>query len=112
VQEEETIIGLGIQIVWVLEQDSRLRPGTATSCRQVIGRQLGSDQGLCVGDGQTEPMAGVFDASPFSIRRGFDMLVRRSDMRILYTTSHGTPAGNQNLTGPQLVAELRRIIGR
>lgn len=110
-QVEASIIAEGIQIVWVLEADTSFRPGTAEACRAFMQSQR-SAAGWCVGDGQTEPTAGTFDRSPFSIQRGFDMLVRRSDMTILYTTSHGTPSGNQNLTGDQLLAELRRVLGR
>ena len=108
---EEQIAAEGIQIIWVLEQDRQFRAGTAESCRSFF-TQAGSDLGICVGDGETMPTPGVFDDSGFAIARGFDMLVRRSDMRILYTSNHGTPNGNQNLTGAQLLAEIRRVLGR
>jgi hypothetical protein len=108
---EEQIIAEGVEIIWLLEQDSFARDGTAQACRSFM-RSMGSDKGLCVGDGQTEPMPGVFDNSMFAIGRGFDMVVRRSDMKIIFTASHGTPRGNQNLTGAQLLAEIRRLLGR
>jgi hypothetical protein len=107
------ILAENIEIIWVLEADTSFQPGTAQACRTFMNApQRDSDQGWCVGDGQTMPTAGVFDDSPFSIARGFDMLVERSTMRILYTTSHGTPQGNDNLTGAELLAELRRVLGR
>ena len=105
---EEAILAERTQIIWVLEEDTSFVAGTAASCRSFVVSK-GSDQGLCVGDGQTEPTAGVFDASGFALGRGFDIIVRRSDMRILFSTSHGTPRGNDNLTGAELLAELRRI---
>lgn len=110
-QLEEQIIALGIQLVWVLQETTSFAAGNATQCRDYV-RQRGSDKGLCVGDGQTMPTARVFDSSPFTVRRGFDMLVRKSDMTILYATSHGTPGGNDNKTGAELLAEIRRITGR
>src|SRR5262245_54755422 len=100
-----------IQIIWVLEQDTSFNAGTAESCRNWVNSR-GSDKGWCVGDGQTMPNAGTFDASPFAIGRGFDILVDRSTMEILYETSHGTPAGNENLTGEELLAAVRQVLGR
>jgi hypothetical protein len=58
------------------------------------------------------PTPGVFDNSGFAIGRGFDMLVDRRTMRILYTSSHGTPMGNENLSGQELLEEVRRVLGR
>lgn len=110
-QVEESIIQEGVEIIWVLEEDGSFQPGTATSCRTFMN-QRGSNNGWCVGDGQTMPNPGVFDSSPFSIARGFDIIVRRSDMTILWATSHGTPAGNDNLTGQQVLDEIRLLLGR
>jgi len=84
--------------------------GTAESCRSTIDF-LGSDTGWCVGDSETEPEPGTFDDSPFSIGRGFDMIVTRSDMRIGYTTSHGTPGGNENLDGDEILAAVESLVG-
>ena len=56
------------------------------------------------------PTAGVFDNSPFAVGRGFDILVRRSDMRILWVSTHGTPTGNDNLTGQQVLEEIRGFL--
>lgn len=107
-QVEEDIIAEGLPIIWVLEEDSSFNAGTAQSCRQAMN-QLGSDKGLCVGDGQTMPVAGVFDNSNLAIGRGFDLVVRRSDMAIIFHTTHGTPAGNENLTGQELLDAIRGL---
>lgn len=73
--------------------------------------ELGSDdQGWCVGDAETEPVAGTFDDSPFSIARGFDMIVPRSTMEILWTSSHGTPSGNENLDGEDVLAAVQDAV--
>lgn len=110
-QVEEQIIAEGVELIWLLEEDSAFRAGTAQSCRTFMN-QRGSNNGWCVGDGETMPTAGVFDNSSFSIARGFDMVVRRSDMRILWTSSHGTPAGNENLTGQEVLDQIRTLLGR
>lgn len=108
-QVEDQIVAENIQIVWVLQQDRLFRDGTAERCRTYID-SLPSSQGLCVGDAETLPMRDVFDDSGIAIGRGFDVLVRRSDMRIVYSTTHGTVGGNENITGEELLTELRRII--
>jgi hypothetical protein len=110
-QVEEQIIAAGAQVIWVLEQDGSFNAGTADACRRFVDSQ-GSDAGWCVGDGETEPMPGVWDDSPFARGRGTDVLVRRSDMRIVWTSNHGTPRGNENLTGEQVLEEVRRFTGR
>lgn len=110
-QVEEDIIAAGAQIIWVLEVDSRGRAGTAESCRSFMNSR-GSDKGLCVGDGETMPTAGVWDRSPFAIGRGFDIIMKRSDMEILWVSTHGTPAGNDNLTGTDVLNQVRAISGR
>lgn len=112
-QVEEQFLAENIEIIWVLEQDTSFQPGTAQGCRTFMDApQRGSDKGWCVGDGQTMPTAGVFDSSPFSIARGFDMLVDRQTMEILYTTSHGTPNGNDNKTGQQVLDDIKALLGR
>ena len=70
--------------------------------------ELGSPSvGWCVGDDETNPVAGTFDDSPFSIGRGFDMIVPKRTMEIVYTTSHGTPSGNENLSGEDVLEAVR-----
>lgn len=105
---EEQIIAEGAEIIWVLEANAFLQPGTAQECRSIVNG-LGSQTGWCVGDGETLPMSGVFDNSPFSVSRGFDIIVVRSTMEIVYSTSHGTPQGNENITGADLLAQVQLV---
>lgn len=106
---EEQLIAEGVAPIWVLQEDTSFNAGTAEACTQVFHGQYGSNQGWCVGDGESEPNARIFDRSDLAQGRGFDILVRRSDMRIIFATSHGTPRGNENLTGDELLAEIRRL---
>ncbi|MCO4773123.1 MAG: hypothetical protein KDA24_24020 [Deltaproteobacteria bacterium] len=78
------------------------QPGTAEGCRDFMDGR-GSEAGWCVGDGQTEPEPGVWDDSPFSVGRGFDIIVPTHSMEIVFTTNHGTPGGNENLTGDEVL---------
>jgi len=110
-QVEQQILAAGAQIVWVLEQDMSFQPGTAQACRTFLNSQ-GSSAGICVGDGQTMPTARVWDRSPLSIARGIDVIVRLDDMKIAFVATHGTPAGNDNLTGAQVLQHVRDITGR
>ncbi len=109
VQLEDDFIAAGAQIIWVLEDDRSFQSGTALSCRNFMD-SLDSEVGLCVGDGQTEPVADAFDNSPFSENRGFDMIVRRSDMQVVYTTSHGTGSQNDNPTGQDVLDAVNAVI--
>ena len=106
-QTEETFLNEGIQIIWVLVQDRSFRSGTAVRCRSTFN-QFGSDKGLCVGDDESRPI-NIFDDSPFARGRGIDLVVRRRDMKVLFATGHGTPSGNTNLTGTQLLNEIRQL---
>lgn len=110
-QVEEQIINAGAQLIWVLEATRRGQPATGEACRTEFGT-FGSDNGLCVGDAETMPMAGVFDRSPFAPNRGFDIIVRRSDMKIVWASSHGTGSTNENLTGAQVLDIVRGFTGR
>lgn len=107
-QQEENIRAAGAEIIWVLEATTSGQAGTAVTCADFIGQE--SDQGWCVGDGQTQPLDGEWDDSPFSIGRGFDIIVPRSTMVIEYTTSHGTPSGNDNLTGQDILQAVEDVI--
>ena len=71
---------------------------------------VGSTLGWCVGDSETMPLAGAFDESPFSVERGFDIIVPRGGMDIRYTTSHGTVPGNENISGAELLAEVEAVV--
>ena len=107
-QVEQQILDAGAQIIWVLEADGFGQPGTAQACRNFVDSR-GSTLGWCVGDGATVPTPGTFDNSPFSIGRGFDIIVPRSSMRIEFTTNHGTPGGNENISGEDLLAAIEMV---
>lgn len=107
---EDEIVAAGAEIVWVLEQDSTGTDGTVESCMTVMDALGSEDQGWCVGDAQTQPVAGAFDDSPFSVYRGFDMIVPRSTMEIVWTSSHGSPSGNENLEGPEVLQAVQDAI--
>ncbi len=96
----------------MLEADARGTAGTAELCTEVMDT-LGDPQvGWCVGDGQTEPVAGTFDDSPFSVARGFDIIVSRSSMEILWSSSHGSIGGNDNLDGEQVLEAVVETISK
>lgn len=95
---EQDIVDAGIEIVWVLEVTNRMAAGTAETCRDTMDA-LGSSLGWCVGDGETEPEAGTFNDSPLAQGRGFDIFVPRDSMRLEWSSSHGSPSGNENLSG-------------
>ena len=107
---EDDIVAAGAQIIWVLEQDPSFEPGNARRCMDTMDVLGSEDQGWCVGDEQTEPESGTFDESPFSVARGFDMIVPRSTMEIVWTTSHGTPAGNENLEGSDVLQAVEDAV--
>lgn len=107
---EDEIVAAGAEIVWVLEQDASGVDGTAESCMDVMDVLGSEDRGWCVGDGQTEPVAGAFDDSPFSVFRGFDMIVPRATMEIVWTSSHGSPGGNENLEGEDVLRAVRDAV--
>jgi len=71
---------------------------------------LGSDDGWCLGDGQTQPTPGTFDNSPFSINRGFDMIVERATMEIVWENSHGTGSGQDNPTAQDVLDAVEAAV--
>lgn len=93
----------------MLEQNQIGQPGTAEDCRSFMDGR-GSDDGWCVGDSQTAPEPGSWDDSPFSVGRGFDIVVPRSTMVVEYTTNHGTPDGNENLDGEDVLEAVRAVV--
>jgi len=100
----------GAEIIWVLEQGPVFEDGTAATCYDTM-LTLGADQGWCVGDDETDaPYADAFDTSPFSVYRGFEIIVRRSTMTIEFASSHGSPYGNDNLTAQELLAEVEAVV--
>lgn len=104
---EDEIKAEGVEIIWIIEEISFGTAGLYEHCGDFNSQISGSSAGWCVGDGETQPSAGVFDDSPFSDGRGFDVLVDRSTMQIVYSTNHGTPSGNENITGEELLADIR-----
>ena len=100
----------GAEIIWVLEQDSDFQPGTAKLCMEAMDVLGSQDKGWCVGDEQTMPVSGTFDDSPFSVNRGFDIIVPTSTMVVEWNSSHGTPSGNDNLTGDDVLAAVIDVI--
>lgn len=105
---EDQIVAAGAELIWVMEQSPANAPGTADNCYTFMSA-LGSTQGWCVGDSQTQPVPGTFDISPFSINRGFDILVPRASMDVRFTTNHGTTSGNENITGAELLTEIQTL---
>lgn len=112
-QVEEDFIAAGAQIIWVLAQTSGFEQGTAMTCREFMDTR-NSDAGWCVGDGQTmgqmTPSDSTWTDSPLAIGRGYDLIVTRHDMVIRDAPTHGTPVGNDNLTGPELLARVQAVI--
>ncbi|MCB9673848.1 MAG: hypothetical protein H6737_01965 [Alphaproteobacteria bacterium] len=106
---EDDIGALDVGIVWVLEADPSGQAGTAQSCYDFVSAS-GASTGWCVGDAETVPDPGEWDDSPFSVGRGFDIVVPRETMRIEYTTNHGTPSGNDNPTAEELLAAIEGIV--
>ncbi len=101
----------GARIVWVLEDDITGASGTADTCDASMTELGVGAIGLCVGDGQTEPFPDTFDDSPFSVGRGFDLLVVRETMEIVWSSSHGSPSGNDNPTGDEVLDRVREVVG-
>ncbi|MEM6928567.1 MAG: hypothetical protein AAF602_16645 [Myxococcota bacterium] len=106
---EQDIVAAGAQIIWVLEQDVNRQPGTRRLCEQLFDVEE-SERGICVGDNQTMPEAGTFDDSPFSLTRGFDILVERESMKIVWASTHGTTAGNENLSSDEVLQAVRDAV--
>lgn len=106
---EDELLAAGAEILWILEADSHGTPGTMDLCSSTMD-DLGSAAGWCLGDAQTQPVARVFDESPFSVDRGFDMIVSRQTMEILWVSSHGSPSGNENLDGLEVVNAVEQAV--
>ncbi len=110
---EDQFEAAGAQIVWVFTETQDFDPGTAENCRAFVDGR-GSARGLCVGDSQTMnqrvPSTTTWDDSPFAVGRGIDILVTRRDMVIVEAYSHGTPSGNDNLTGAQLLERVQAVV--
>jgi hypothetical protein len=114
-QVEDDFIAAGAQIIWVLTQNQSVEAGTAEDCRAFIESDpRNSMQGWCVGDsetmGSTLGSTSIWHDSPFAIGRGYDAIVSRRDMVIRDVATHGTPIGNENLTGKELLARVQAVI--
>ena len=114
-QVEEQYHAVGAQLIWVLQENTRFEHGTAADCRSFMdNRGRESTLGWCVGDAEIEnqnpPGAEVFNDSPFAIGRGYDLIVSRRDMVIRDVATHGTPGGNDNLTGEELLERVQAVI--
>ena len=107
---EEEIVDAGAEIIWVLERGEDFSDADAALCRETMDR-FGSDAGWCVGDAQTEPRPGTWDESPLARERGFDLIVDTETMVIEWVSTHGTTAGNENLDGEDVLAEVQRRTG-
>lgn len=109
----EDLEDAGAGIVWVLERTASNAQGTAERCIDFMtDPNIGADRGWCVGDGQTQPTSGEFDDSPFSVGRGFDLVVRRRTMVIEATSAHGSPGGNENLDGAEILELVEDVLAQ
>lgn len=108
-QVEEQIIDEGAAIIWVLQQSSGFQDGTAQLCRDFMDGR-GSNNGYCVGDSQSMPTPFLFRDASFSNGRGVDVIVRRSDMQIVFDAGHGTTGGNENLDGNDILAAVQQAV--
>ena len=93
----------------MLEQTAFGGSPNSADCRSTMDF-LGSDTGWCVGDGSTVPTPGTFDNSPFSINRGFDMIVERESMEIVWENSHGTGSGQDNPSAADVLAAVEDAV--
>jgi len=108
-QVSDQIIAAGGYPIWVLEYNSSFVGGTAESCYEFMSSK-NTDDGVCVGDSDTMPTAFAFYDSPFALGRGIDLIVDRHTMEVVFTSGHGTPSGNENLTGAELVVEVEAAV--
>jgi len=107
---EDGIVAAGAQIIWVLEKGIQVEDGTADLCYELLGTNGGSTAGYCVGDDQTQPVAGTFDDAPFSVNRGFDLIVNRRTMKVVWESSHGSVAGNDNPSADEVLAAVEAAV--
>ncbi len=109
---EDDIVDAGAEIIWVLEQDENVEPGTAALCMPVMDEIGSEDQGWCVGDSEALPVAYPFDDSPFAENRGFDMIVARSTMEVVWVSTHGSGSANENLEGSDVYAAVLEALDK
>ena len=99
---EDQFIAADAQIIWMLQENQSAQLATSQDTENFFSSDPNtSDVGIRVGDAETLPVAGVFEASPFiESDRGFGMVVRKSDMRIIFAEFHGN---ERNLTAQDLL---------
>jgi hypothetical protein len=86
---EDQFAAGGSQLVYVLSENSGFGASNADDSQAYWSDRIGSSTGIRVGDGDTQPSARTFDASPFiTSNRGFVMVVRRSDMVITFASNY------------------------
>jgi len=107
-QREDEFLAKNVQLIWVLEETATFSGASSEQCVDVMST-LGATSGWCVGDDETLPTAGTFDDSPFSVSRGFDMIVPRASMRIEWTSSHGSVGGNDNASPDELLDAIDAV---
>lgn len=102
---EDEIVAAGAEIIWIDQGGG----STAEGCYERFQNQ-DSTQGWCVGDGETSPVAGTFDNSPFAVNRGFDLIVDRRSMTVVWESSHGSPAGNDNPSAQEVLEAVQAAV--
>ena len=108
-QVADDIVAVGAQIIWVMEYRGFNEAGTAANCYQYFSGK-GATTGICVGDSETSPGNYPFFNAVFAAGRGVDLIVDRGTMEIVFTSAHGSPGGNDNLTGAQVLAEVQTAV--
>jgi len=109
VQGQDEFTRRRAQIIWVLEEGPNFEEATVDECVFVM-ETLGATEGWCVGDAETEPLAHVFDDSPFSNGNGFLMFVPTSTMEVAYAASQGGHGAQDNLRMHEMIDALDQVL--
>ena len=91
----------------------RRRDGGALRLSRRRGRSDGAERGadaLLLGDGHPRRRHHRWDDSPFSVGRGFDIVVLRTTMTVEFITNHGPPTGNDNIDGDAVLEAILEVI--
>ncbi|MEN0061094.1 MAG: hypothetical protein AAGA48_03035 [Myxococcota bacterium] len=104
---EDEIVAAGAEIIWIDQGNG----ATAQECYERFQNQ-DSTKGWCVGDGETLPVAGTFDNSPLAVNRGFDIIVDRRSMTIVWDSSHGSTAGNDNPSAQDVLEAVQAAVAQ
>ena len=104
---EGQFIANDAQIIWMLQESGVLTPATSQDSQNFFSADpQTSGVGIRVGDADTQPVAGAFEDSPFipdgfgESDRGFAMVVRKSDMRIVWAEFNGN---ERNISGQDVL---------